>query len=146
MSDITLTVDVPKRTVAIPRMNRWNALKDEVRKRHGIDLTYYDVETESQSISYPVRSQQDYEIVLSKGRVHLLAKLQDYSKPTCAVCNRSFTNKRTFEDHFKECTPPSVGEERRPSGTRDTAVGRPSALNLLIQKKGAGLHSLLSAM
>lgn len=146
MSEVTLAVDVPKRMLAVPRTARWTAFKEEVKTRYLLDLAYYDVETDSQNIPYPVRSQQDYEIAMSKGRVVLQARLQDYSKPNCLVCRKSFPNKRAFEDHFKDCNPPTGGDDRRPSGSREPATTRPTLQSFLVQRKGAGLQSLLAAL
>lgn len=146
MSEVTLAVDVPKRMLAVPRTARWNAFKEEVKTRYFLDLANYDVETDSQSIPYPVRSQQDYELAMSKGKVVLQARLKDYSKPTCLVCRKSFQSKRTFEDHFKDCSPPAGGEDRRPSASRETATSRPALQGFLVQRKSAGLQSLLAAL
>jgi hypothetical protein len=146
MSEVTLIVDVPKRMLSVPKTPRWTAFKEEVKTRYLIDLSYYDVETDSQSIPYPVRSQQDYEIAMSKGKVALQAKLQDYSKPTCLLCRKSFSNKRTFEEHFKECSPPAGVEDRRSSAGRETTSARPMLQNFVVQRKSAGLVSLLAAL
>ena len=149
MSEITIAVDIPRRTFSVQRANRFNLVKDEVKAKQKIDLNDYDLETAGQTITYPIRSQQDYESVLGKGRVALQARLKDYVKPRCLACDKQFGSKGAFEEHFKECGSVQTVGQKAPTAEyagREAASSKRGALALLVHSSNSAIYSLLSAM
>jgi len=136
MSEIRLTLDVPKRTMGVARTALWSDFKEEVKTRYLIDLNHYHVETLSNSITSPVRSQQEFDRVITREDLAFQAKLQIHAKPTCLVCRKSFSNKPTYESHFKDCPP---ANSHRPAGGTGLQ-------GFLVQRKSAGLQSLITAL
>lgn len=141
MSEITLSVDVPKGTMAVRKAANWNDFNEEVKTRYMIDLSYYDVEAFIQNTSSPVKSQRDYDQAIGKGVRLLQAKLKANAKPTCLLCRKSFVSKTIYEAHLKDCK--SVDHARAPD---QVISGGSGLLGFLVQGKSEGLQSLLTAL
>lgn len=141
MSNITLAVDVPRRTMSVLRAANWNDFREDVKTRYMIDLSYYDVETFNQNITSPVKSQRDYEQAMGKGVMILQAKLKTTAKPICLICRQSFPSKYSYESHFKDCKSVDHGP-----ATSQAIAGGAGLQGFLVQRKSAGLQSLLTAL